>query len=112
MSYTVIIANGEQVEKLYEKHLKPWFGIISKVGTLSYWYDQEDDIGNVTIGTLTGKTVEFQLREDEPCFVHFTGFADIRYDIHYPKETHLPMYELLKSYGIRAKKDFWKGGDI
>lgn len=104
-SYTVIGANIAQSKKLYEKHM--WFKVYS-----SYSYDDEDNIGFVTVYTITGKTIEYQLRNDEPCFVEFTGFYDIRYDISYPEKMCMPMYEKLKKWGINAQKKFWKGGSI
>jgi hypothetical protein len=45
-------------------------------------------------------------------FVEFTGFGGIRYDINYPKKLNVDLYEMLKTYGIKVKDNFWKGGEI
>jgi hypothetical protein len=109
--YTVITASKEQAQALYEKHMKPMV-LIPRITKVSYTYDSEDGIGFVTLNTITGKRIEYQLRGDEPIFVGFTGFGDIRYDVHYPWQIHEDMYKLLKEYGAKAKNTFWKGGEI
>ena len=109
--YTTINASEEQAEKLLNKHLKPIMGL-NAVISKSFSYDSEDDIGFVTLYTVTGKTVSYQLRNDIPMFVSFTGFGNIRYDIHYPRELNIEMFNVLKKYVIKAKNNFWKGGEI
>jgi hypothetical protein len=109
--YTTINANEEQTKKLFEKHVKPFWGI-SKIFSKSFSYDSDDGIGFVTLYTITGKKIEFQMRRDEPCFVEFTGFGDIRYDVFYPEKSNKELYEILKKYGLKAQTKFWKGGQI
>lgn len=112
MMYTVIQASSEQVSKLYEKHCKPGLFNIPKIITKTFSYDDEDDIGFVTLFTISGKKIEYQLRNDEPCFIEFSGFGNIRYDISYPKKINNDLYDILKKYGIKAKENFWKGSQI
>jgi hypothetical protein len=112
MSYTVIYANKDQAEALLKKHMLPIAGVIPKIINSSYSYDSEDHIGFVTLTTITGKQISYQLRDEEPCFVEFTGFGNIRYDIGYPEELNIEMYRLLAKYGKNAKNKFWKGGSI
>lgn len=100
-TYTVIESSKEQIEKLYKKHCF--------VVTSSYNYDDEDNVGFVTLHTLTGKMIEYQFRSGKPCFVEFTGFGNIRYDIAYPEGK---MFDFLKKWGDKAEKHFWKGGQI
>ena len=73
--YTPINTNKEQAEQLYEKHLKSGLLGIGKVTSKSFSYDDEDDIGFVTLHTRTEKKICYQLRGDEPCFVEFMGFG-------------------------------------
>ena len=103
--YTVIQASDEQIQKLYSKHIKKPL-VISK----SFAYDDEDDIGFVTLVTITGKTVEYQLRGSIPCFVSVTGFGNIRYDIN--RNIPEPLFSRLQKLGIEVKDRFWKGGQI
>jgi len=113
--YTVINANFKQLDALFKKHMKStsFLGLtIPKLKILNFSYDNEDDIGFVTLETITGKTISYQLRNDEPCFVEFTGFGNIRYDTGFIKKEHINMYNLLKEYGIKARQKFWNGGDI
>ena len=105
MFYTVIPTSKEQAKKLFDKHC-------AKIKSSSFSYDDEDDIGFVSLKTKTGKGILYQLRGDEPMFVEFTGFGRIRYDISYPKELNNDLYEMLKTYGIKAKNNFWEGGEI
>lgn len=109
--YTVIEANKDQVDTLYNKHVKPWLGI-EKIISSSFSYDDEDDIGFVTLRTITGKKIEYQMRGDRPCFVSFSGFGNIRYDISYPDQLNQDLYNILKEKGQRASANFWKGGEI
>ncbi|MFW5847293.1 MAG: hypothetical protein ACOCVF_00040 [bacterium] len=109
--YTTIRTSKEQAEKLLSKHLKKFMGF-SRVKSKSFSYNNEDDIGFVTLHTITGKKICYQLRNDIPMFVEFTGFGNIRYDISYPENLNQEMFEILKKYGIKAKNDFWKGGEI
>ena len=53
--------------------------------------------------------IEYHFRSGKPCFVEFTGFGNIRYDISYPEGK---MLEFLKKHGDKAEKRFWKGGKI
>lgn len=110
--YTPIHASKEQAEKLYEKHCKPCFLGMPKIIFSSFSYDDEDDVGFVTLKTITGKRITYQLRNDEPCFIEFTGFGNIRYDIDCPNKVNTNLYDLLKSHGKKAKNNFWKGGEI
>ena len=124
--YTVISTTKPQAQALFDKHMKPffknkstWFGIIKpstitipKIINYSFSYDDEDSIGFVTLNTSTGKKISYQLRGNEPMFIEFTGFGDVRYDIAYPKELNEEMYNLLKEYGNKAKTNFWEGGEI
>lgn len=127
--YTVINSSYEQVDKLYRKHLSPFINrffkhIVPRIVRSKYSYDHEDNIGFVTLYTVTGKTIEYQLRsmrksykdpwiEDTPCFVGCSGFGNIRYDIGNDLESvHPELFKLLKDEGIKAKNRFWKGGDI
>ena len=109
--YTTINASKEQAVKLLCKHLKPFMGI-SRIISTSFSYDAEDDIGFVTLHTITGKKISYQLREERPMFLEFSGFGNIRYDISYPENLNQEMFKILKRYGIKAKNDFWKGGKI
>ena len=122
--YTVIHANKEQAQALYDKHMKPifkpkgFFGMVASkviptITSSSFSYDSEDDIGFVTLHTITSKRIEYQLRGNEPMFVEFTGFdSNVRYDVSYPHQLNEDMYKMLKEEGIKAKTKFWKGGQI
>lgn len=118
MRYTVISASNDQIKKMIYTHLQKFispFSIFSKKSLVStiksykYSFDQEDNIGFVTLKTITGKTVEYQLRRGIPCFVEFTGFENIRYDVAYPKDELL---DILTFWGKKAEENFWKGGQI
>jgi len=109
--FTTINTSKEQAGKLLCKHLKPFMGI-SKIASKSFSYDSEDDIGFVTLHTITGKKICYQLRNETPMFVEFMGFESIRYDISYPEKLSQEMFDILKKYGISAKDNFWKGGEI
>ncbi len=108
--YNPIIATKDQATALYEKHLK--CDGVSKIKSSSFSMDDEDDIGFVTLHTTTGKKIFYQFRKDEPCFVEFMGFGNLRYDINYPKLLHQEMYNFLKEYGIEARNNFLNGGEI
>lgn len=110
--YTTTDCSKEQAQKIFDKHCKKNFLGISKIVSLSYSYDNEDNIGFVTLKTRTGKKISYQLRNDDPCFVEFTGFGDIRYDIPYPHKLNFDLYNFLKDYSKKAKANFWKGGQI
>ena len=110
-TYTVIAASEKQVEALLNKHLKPFMGI-PKIISKNFSYDDEDDKGFVTLYTITGKKIKYQLRDKIPMFVEFSGFGNIRYDISYPDEINTEMYEILKKYGGEASDNFWNGGQI
>jgi hypothetical protein len=128
MFYTVIQANKEQAAALFEKHLKTvteertnWifmlipvttFVTVFKIKRSSFSYDDEDNIGFVKLETTTKKTVEYQLRDGEPCYVQFTGFGKIRYDISSPKRLNKDLYEFLKEQGKLVSENFWAGGEI
>lgn len=109
--YTTIDASKEQAEELLNKHLKP-FLCIWKIISKSFSYDNDDDIGFVTLNTITGKKINYQLRSDTPMFVEFTGFGKIRYNISYPEKLNKEMFDLLKKHGVDAKNNFWKGAEI
>lgn len=110
--YTPIVANTEQIDKLISKHLKPGILGIPRVIKKRYSWDSEDGIGFVTLHTRTGKKVEYQMRNNEPMFASFTGFGDIRYDVHYPSESHEELHTHLKAFGMSASDEFWKGAQI
>lgn len=114
--YTVIQASEDQIYKLVHKHLVTRYPSLfgpgnekTRVKSYNFSYDSEDQIGFVTLKTDTGKTVEYQLRRGIPCFVEFTGFGAIRYDISYPKDKLL---EILTHWGKVAHDNFWAGGEI
>lgn len=118
LPYTVISANKEQQDELLKKHLKAkplsftkkLFGFNNNaIISRKFYYDEEDSIGFVTLYLATGKTCSYQMRGDYPCFVEFTGFSSIRYDIPYPEGE---IFEILKKEGLDAKNNFWKGGEI
>lgn len=106
MMYNVITASKEQIDKLHSKHLS------SVIYKKSFSYNEEDEVGFVTLRTITCKQISYQLRGEEPCFVEFTGFGNIRYDVDYPAQSHKEMYDLLKKYGVEVKNAFWKGAQI
>jgi hypothetical protein len=101
-------ASDAQIEKLFNKHLKPFFGI-GKIISKSFSYDFDSKRGFVTLHTITGKTVEFQLIKNKPIYVQFYGFGDIRYEISYPTGK---MFKILEKYGIKAQNNFWNGRNI
>jgi len=103
-SYTVIKANLGQLNKLYSKHM--WCILGGK-----YEHNQEDNTGYVTLYTLTGKTIAYQMRKGV-CFVEFMGFGNIRYDVAYEKDMPPKMYEKLNRWGEKLIKSFWRGGAI
>jgi hypothetical protein len=116
--YTVIQASQEQQDALLNKHMRP--PVISFFNKLlggkyetfiksSFMYDSEDEIGFVTLTTWTGKKISYQMRGNTPCFVEFTGFGNIRYEIAYPSGD---MLKILKDKGLEVKNNFWKGGEI
>lgn len=109
--YTVIQASKEQAKTLLKKHIK---GILlpSKIIFKHYSYDEEDEIGFVTLYTITGKIISYQLRNNIPMFVEFTEFGNIRYDISYPEKLNQELFDLLQKYGVKAQVNFWKGGQI
>jgi hypothetical protein len=102
--WTPINASQEQIYKIYQKHLR--FPVFS----LKYSYDIEDNIGFVSFYVFKGHKVNYQIRNNKPCFVEFEMMcSNIRYDIHYPEGK---VYDRLKELGIKAQKHFWKGGQI
>ena len=111
--YTVIEASEEQKNALLDKHLKfrPRFfnKDTSPVVQRNYTYNEEVEIGFVSLILKSGKRCSYQFRRGIPCFVEFTGFGDIRYDVHYPSGE---MYEILKREGDIADNNFWKCGEI
>jgi hypothetical protein len=100
---TVINANNEQIQRIYDKHVK------KRCFSLKYSYDDEDDIGFVSFRTFSGKRVEFQFKNDLPCFVSFYNNGSTRYDIAYPKGD---LFHRLKEIGLRAQEKWKKGLDI
>jgi len=109
--YTTIQTSKEQAAILLKKHIKFIFGL-TKIIFKSFSYDGEDEIGFVTLHTFTGKTIEYQLRNNTPMFVEFTGFGNIRYDISYPEKLNQELFDILQQYGIKAQNSFWKGKQI
>jgi hypothetical protein len=123
--YTVIHASKEQANQILEKHLKNKERTLTVFERLrgvekdiiaitksSYVYDNEDDMGIVMLSLSSGVTCTYQLRnQTTPCYIEFTGFPNrsIRYDIDYPEGE---MLDILKAEGIKAKENFWKGGEI
>ena len=84
MFYTVIQASDDQVAAIYEKHVKStvrellsgllfWRKktLISKSSIVKYSFswDDEDSIGFVTLHTITGKRISYQLKRNIPMFV-------------------------------------------
>lgn len=111
--YTVIESSKEQAQALFEKHIKPtFFGIISKKLKSTFSYDSEDDVGFFSANLLGGKRVSCQVRGSSICFVEFTGFGNIRYDISYPNQLCPEMSEVITKWALEAKDNFWKGGEI
>lgn len=111
--YTTVEASKEQADALYKKNLTPLYWVIGMVIKSTYIpYDGGIIDGLVTLYTLTGKKVVYQLRSGEPTYVEFTGFGAVKYQIPYPQTLHYEMYFFLKRYGKKAKDNFWKGGEI
>jgi len=74
---------------------------------MRFSYDNDDEIGFVTILSKSGIQVSYELRNDLPCYVEFTGFPDnIRYDISWPETSHPELFKILQNYGARAKFPF------
>lgn len=122
MYWHVRVANEEQTNKLFEKHCK-------SIIKYSFTPDDDDYIDNgkensddtfgkgfVSLNTSTGIVISYQFsKNSRPAFVEFKGFGlnkDIRYDVHYPIESHLKMAEFLKEWGELARKEFLKGAEI
>lgn len=99
---TIVSCSSEQIEKIYNKHLKPL------VFDLKYSYDDEDEIGFVSAKSIWGAKISFQMRRNTPCFFGLV-VENIRYDVNYPKEK---MKDRLTELGLKASKDFWEGGQI
>ena len=121
MLYNTISASIEQQNKLWKKHVrfipKRLFEFLRKsvlhgIINSKFSYDSEDHIGFVTLYTVTGKTISYQLRGDYPCFFRFTGFGNICYDVAYMEKSHPEMYKFLKEMGISVRNKFWKGSHI
>ncbi len=105
--YTVIRCNATQAEKLFRKHM--WW----KLASFYIPYYDNPKRGYVTVLTITGKTIIYQLSEDnEVSFVKFTGFYDIKYDVRSPNTLCPGMSKKLKSWCVKSKKRFLKGGYI
>ena len=117
MAYNIIQASKEQQDALLNKHMKKSFNFFTKLFNSKkevfiyrrFSYDVEDNIGFVSLTTWTDKKISYQLRGDNPCFVEFTGFGNIRYEIDYPSGE---IFEILKEEGIKIRENFWKGGNI
>ena len=108
MRQSVINTSNEQVDKLFSKHLKPF--ILPKIISYSFIYDQDDDVGYVTLKTIRRKKIMFQFKNNVPMFAEFTGFGSIRYVVE--KINHREMFNLLYKYGMKAQTNFWNGGQI
>ncbi len=107
MRYTTVKASEEQMQALFERHLKPG---IKKYGVE---YDQEDDMWYIALTTRTDKEVVYQLRRgDTPMFASFRGFGRVRYDVDYIEESHPEMFAILRAYALEAKKQFWEEAKI
>lgn len=59
--YTVITPSKNQVDQIFRKHLKPFFGL-PKVIRKSFSYDQQTNTSYVTLYTITGKKIFYQLQ--------------------------------------------------
>lgn len=129
-----IEVSKDQAEALFRKHMVSLASIETKTIGFLFWkqkvtslvgggsliieskydYDDEDNIGFVTLYSKTGKKISYQMtrNQTEPCFVEVGYFESIRYDINYPDKIHPEMYEFLKEEGIKARDNFWKGTQI
>jgi hypothetical protein len=117
----VVPASKEQIEKFMDKHIKPisknrFFGLIKTVvlpiASRKFAYNDEDDVGFVTLHTVTGKKIYYQLRGDYPCFVEISGYGNTRYDLSYPDQCNMDFALMLSEEGIKTKTDFFKGSEI
>lgn len=134
MMCTPIQVSKEQAEVLFRKHMVTeakiyrekknfWFYKRSLVRLIrgenkiigsKYSYDDDDNIGFVTLKTSTGKSISYQMRnrQSTPMFVEVGYFEHTRYDIHYPDQVHPEMFEFLKAEGIKVRDKFWEGSQI
>lgn len=104
--YNPVSATKEQINKLLKKHLFPRAVINSKIT-----YDSEDNIHFYYANTITGKTIECQVRQGEPMFLSFSGFGSTRYDINYLNE-YPKLHKRIKDLTNKYIKAFWKGSEI
>lgn len=105
MYYTVIQCSPEQVAKLFSKHTR------NRITAKFFVSERPKGIGFVTLQTMTGKKICYQLRDNKPSFVEYTGFNNIRYDINNLSE-YPELEECLRQHGIKARDAFWKGAAI
>lgn len=122
MYWHVRVANQEQIHKLFDKHCKDIvkYSFVPRDDN-DYIYNGIDNSfykgkGFVSLTTSTGIVIAYQFsKNSRPTFVEFRGFGlnkDIRYDVHYPIESHLKMAEFLKEWGELARKEFLEGSEI
>lgn len=122
MYWHVRVANQEQINKLFDNHCKNIvkYSFVPRDDN-DYIYNGIDNSfykgnGFVSLTTSTGIVISYQFsKNSRPAFVEFKGFGlnkDIRYDVHYPIESHLPMANFLKEYGEKARKEFLEGAEI
>jgi uncharacterized GH25 family protein len=102
MMKTHVDASPEQIEAI-TKRIKQ-----SKLYNLRYAYDSEDEIGFVSFELSNGVKVDYQFRNERPCFVGYHT-ESIVYDFSYPEGE---LYDILKGIGIKAAENFRKGGEI
>lgn len=102
--WNTIQANEAQIEKLTEKHLsvRP-FGV-------GFRWDSTTKTATISLSTFSGCTVEFEMRNNEPCFVKFSGpWEDTRYAVANPTGE---MYKKLKKIGDLETTKFMTGQNI
>ena len=110
MFWHVIVASEEQIQKLFDKHCKD---------IVRYHFTPDDDSdgdGWVSLNTSLDKVITYKFSKHSiPTFVEFKRFGldkNIRYDVHYPIESHKDMAKFLKVWGELARKEFWEGAEI
>lgn len=110
MTWHVIEASEEQIQKLFDKHCKD-------ITRYSFTPDDESD-GNgwVSLNTSTDKVITYQFsKQSNPSFVEFKRLGtdkNVRYDVHYPVKQHPAMANFLRDFGEKARKEFWEGCQI
>ncbi len=105
--------NSRQLKAMdmYNKHLKPFFGI-GKVISNKITHDLEDSISFVTLTTITGIIIEYELRFGKPMFVNFVKppfsmLNERKYiaSFDYPEKDCLQMFKSLEKYAEKSKDE-------